>query len=191
MPKWAEGWDWVNGGGGETLEGSPDGGGISPLLISLTKFFLVILSFLLLLLKGQDSLSNDHPITSLCLLISNNSVSYHRKSKQDLLMVWVLNGATPSVKDRHMSQGGNVEGSTQKVRLKGMEFATMTQRLNYSSDRSPRTFHILMGGLSHISQMSEYKGPYIDMRQSTPQKKQFPLSANILANITPKDNVSH
>jgi len=41
--------------------------------------------------------------------------------------------------------------------------------------------------------MPEYKGPYIDMspRQSTPQKKQFPLLANILAIITPKDNVSH
>jgi len=40
--------------------------------------------------------------------------------------------------------------------------------------------------------MLDYKGPYINMstRQSTPQKKQFPLSANILAIITPKDKVS-
>ena len=41
-------------------------------------------------------------------------------------MVGVRNGPTPSVKDRHMRKGGNVEKPPQKVLLKGMEFATMT-----------------------------------------------------------------
>jgi len=92
-----------------------------------------------------------------------------------------------------MSKGGNVKGSRQKVWLKHMEFATMTQRLSYNSDYGPHIDHILMGGLGHLSQMPENKGPYINIstRQSTPQKKQFPLLANIFDIITPKDNVSH
>jgi len=77
----------------------------------IVNFFLLILSFLLFPLRGQDPLSNDHPITILSLLISNSCASYRKKSKQDLLMVQILNGATPNVKDRHMNKGGNVEGS--------------------------------------------------------------------------------
>jgi len=86
-------------------------------LISLIKFLLLILSFLLLMLKAQDPLSNDYPITVPIPLVSNSSASYHKKSEQDLLMVWVLNGATPSVQDRHVSKGDNVEHSLQKMRL--------------------------------------------------------------------------
>jgi len=77
-------------------------------LIDLIKFLLLILSFLLLSLRGQDPLSNDYPITVPIPLISNSSASYRRKSEQDLLMVRVLNGANPSVQDRHVSKGGNV-----------------------------------------------------------------------------------
>jgi len=56
-------------------------------LISLIKFLLLILSFLLLSLRGQDPLSNDYPITVPIRLISNNSASYRKKSEQNLLMV--------------------------------------------------------------------------------------------------------
>ena len=66
------------------------------------------------LAQGQDPLSNDHPITVPIPLISNNSASDRKKSEQDLLMIWVLNGATPSVQDRHVSKGGNIEHPPKK-----------------------------------------------------------------------------
>jgi len=52
-----------------------------------------------------------------------------------------------------MAKGGNVKESSQQVRLNGIEFATMTQRLSYVSDCGPHIYYILMGGLGHLSQM--------------------------------------
>ena len=56
------------------------------------------------------------------------------------------------------------------MRLKGVEFATMTQRLCYSSDSGPYTYDSLMSSVGHLSQTSEYEGPYVDMssRQGIP-----------------------
>jgi len=121
------------------------------LLIRGIGIVLHITSFLLLSLWSQDLLSNNHPITIPIPLIINSSASHHKKGKQDLLMVGILNGATPSVKDRHMGKGGNVKGFPQKVRLKGMKFDTMTQRLNYKSNCNPHTYHILIGGLGLLA----------------------------------------
>ena len=46
----------------------------------------------------------------------------------------------------------------------------MTQRLSYGSNSGPHTYDILMGGFSHLSQMPEYEGPYVNMSfgQGTP-----------------------
>jgi len=64
-------------------------------VITLLKFLLLILS-LLLLLRRQDALSNDNPITVPIPFISYGSASDRRKSEKGLLVVRVLNRATSS-----------------------------------------------------------------------------------------------